>query len=346
MPNSKFTLKYILKGWLLLSIVVFIAYNALWYITDPCPIIDFLRLSIEPDVISFSLIYSTVLPFVSLFSCWLLVRLRYFKKKSLARLALLAIVILTTNLTLGYLFEWTSEHFAPSYDATEYWMSMFVFSIIASLLSIIYIIVYYCRLIIRQSENNRRMKLATLKAQLNPHFMCNSLNVLSEMIREDTTAAELFSVKLASVFRYLIGNVGRNTAQVSDEMQNALDYLDLMQLRHPDSIEVAVDGSLLECHDLIVPLGVQLLIENAVKHNMHTASAPLRIEVGRKGQFLFVSNNLQPKKSATAKNPGTGLKNLNDRYMLLFHKQIEVEKGDDFFEVRIPIIQRDEYIDN
>lgn len=148
-------------------------------------------------------------------------------------------------------------------------------------------------------EERLKAELATarydsLKAQMNPHFLFNSLNVLSELVLEDAEQAVDFIQKLSQSYRYVLDSGGRQVVPLQQELDFVQDYAKLVQTRFEDGLELTMDVTGAP-HEHVPPLALQLLLENAVKHNVVRSAAPMRVEVFRKNQGIVVINSRHPK---------------------------------------------------
>jgi hypothetical protein len=188
-------------------------------------------------------------------------------------------------------------------------------------------------------KENLQSQLDSLKAQINPHFLFNSLSTLSSLVAEDPKQAERFIEELASVYRYLLQTNDQPLTTVEQELHFIRAYFHLLQMRFGRSIElkIAVDSGY---HGyLMPPLTLQLLVENAVKHNTALPYRPLQICLYTdEAMNLFVRNNLQKKAIAVPSNQ-TGLRNITTKYRLLRQAEVVIRQTDTLFEVMIPLIE-------
>jgi two-component system, LytTR family, sensor kinase len=177
----------------------------------------------------------------------------------------------------------------------------------------------------------------SLKEQVNPHFLFNSLNSLSTLIHENPTAAEKFLDEMSSVYRYILKNDIHELADLNTELRFIQSYFHLLKTRYNEGLNLIVNirEDLKEL--FIPPLTLQLLVENAVKHNVVHKEEPLTIEINNEEDFLVVSNNLQ-RKSTRIQSGKVGLSNINARYHLLGYPDIQVSETEQKFSVRIPLI--------
>ncbi|MCE2611783.1 histidine kinase [Flavobacteriaceae bacterium D16] len=178
-----------------------------------------------------------------------------------------------------------------------------------------------------------------LKNQLDPHFLFNSLNVLTSLIEEDADQAQKFTTSLSKVYRYVLEQKNKDLVTVNEELQFARTYVRLLKMRFEDSIVFDIPEESSNPEAKIVPLSLQLLLENAVKHNVVTSSKPLRINVFERDGFLVISNNLQ-EKSVVKKSSGVGLRNIQQRYQILSDREVMINKSRDTFQVSIPMLTR------
>ena len=175
----------------------------------------------------------------------------------------------------------------------------------------------------------------TLKSQVNPHFLFNSLNTLSSLVHSNPSLSEEFIRKLSNIYRYIIENQEKDLVSLADELQFMREYFSLQKIRDEEKIELNVE--LRETEKLwIPPVSLQLLIENALKHNVATRKNPLVITVHNEGlDKLVVRNNLQPKLQLSNSSK-TGLKNLGERCRLILKREIEIIQTETEFVVKIP----------
>lgn len=177
-----------------------------------------------------------------------------------------------------------------------------------------------------------------LKQQINPHFLFNSLNILDYLVQErHTERASSFIRKLAEIYRYMLRTEQQPLVRLEEELDFAGMYIDLLKERFVDGLAVdnRIDPSLLSAY--IVPCSLQLLIENATKHNIVSAEEPLRIELSTTGRTLSVVNNLQPRTSIHP-STGLGLANIRQQYADITSREIEITKTDSQFIVKLPLV--------
>jgi LytS/YehU family sensor histidine kinase len=185
----------------------------------------------------------------------------------------------------------------------------------------------------------------SLKQQVDPHFLFNSLNTLQSLVKQDSTQALNFIAELSIVYRYMLLRRDSKYVTVKDEIDFLSSYLYLLTIRFGQAITTQIDVDDRFLNSLIPPHTLQLLAENAVKHNKLSVRNPLKIRIYSEGGYLIVSNNLSEKVNEST-GSGVGLSNINSRYKLLFGKKIMIKKEAEFFNVYLPIIDNNERIDN
>lgn len=176
-----------------------------------------------------------------------------------------------------------------------------------------------------------------LKNQLDPHFLFNSLNVLTSLIEEDPHQAQKFTTSLSKVYRYVLEQKNKDLVSVADELAFAKTYIKLLKMRFEDSIVLDIPEVVHNPEAKIVPLSLQLLLENTVKHNVVMASRPLHIEIFEEDGCLVVRNTIQ-KKQVVSKGSGVGLQNIKERYAILTDRYVSIDEEEGDFVVRLPML--------
>jgi sensor histidine kinase YesM len=177
----------------------------------------------------------------------------------------------------------------------------------------------------------------TLKSQVNPHFLFNSLNTVSSLILSNPEKAEEFISNLSSVYRYILENGQKDKVPLQSELDLINRYFDLHRVRDEEKITLSIDYSGADSFQ-ILPVSLQILLENAIKHNIATRENPLHISIYFEGQYIVVKNNLQ-KKATQMKSTGIGLRNLAERVRLISGKDLVTEETIDCFIVKLPLLK-------
>jgi len=188
-------------------------------------------------------------------------------------------------------------------------------------------------------KNKVKYQYEQLKRQLNPHFLFNSLNVLDYLVHTDPDRASDFIGKLAGVYRYLLSKESEPVVTLEEERAFVNMYVDLLKERFPEGFEVVMDLDARYLKTYVIPCCIQLLVENATKHNVISKEHPLRIRIDVQGAFIRVENNLFPR-TQEGEPSNLGLKNIEGQYQALFGKSISIRKTDELFSVSLPIIDK------
>lgn len=174
-----------------------------------------------------------------------------------------------------------------------------------------------------------------LKSQINPHFLFNSLNALASLAYHDAERANLFAKKLSSVYRYLLSTYSRRLVSLDEELDFLDSYMYLEKIRFGDAVRITLEVEQEERRKMIVPASLQLLVENALKHNTSTSERPLNIIITAKNGLIRVENNLQTRNEVSSS--GIGLANLRKQYGIN-GRSINVIKTENAFIVELPLI--------
>ncbi|UAN00063.1 2TM domain-containing protein [Polaribacter litorisediminis] len=182
-------------------------------------------------------------------------------------------------------------------------------------------------------------KFESLKNQLDPHFLFNSLNVLTSLIGENPAQAEKFTTRLSKVYRYVLEQRNKDLVPVSEELKFANIYMQLLGMRFEEAVKFHIPDNISDTELKIVPLSLQLLLENAVKHNVVSPSKPLTIHIYQEDRYLIIENNINPKE-AIGKSTKVGLQNIVDRYGLITQKGVKIENNNKTFKVSLPLLYK------
>ena len=266
--------------------------------------------------------------------------LNTFKRTHRFLLNILLLIIVKYSLKILGIPE---EKEAVSLKATAF---LFNISLIIEVAFCIFAAEIYTLLISNQLEkiNNEKLLKANaeatfeaLKTQLNPHFLFNSLNTINAMIDNDAKATKRFVSNMSNVYRYLLSSTAKPVITLAEEMEFTTSYISMLLERHTGNLFV---NNTVPDHFysyLLPPVSIQLLVENAIKHNWLTQESPLRISVTCQDDFLTVSNNMQPRQ-VTEASTGLGLANLSERYRILDGEGVQIYKDEREFRVRIKIL--------
>jgi len=182
-------------------------------------------------------------------------------------------------------------------------------------------------------------KYESLQNQINPHFLFNSFNVLSDLVYEDQKKAVDFISQLSQLFRYVLDSRDKELVTLKEELEFIESYTYLLKSRFEEKLTIKKEVEAGE-QELIVPMTLQLLIENCVKHNEISGSRPLTVHIKRNGENIRVENNLQLK-STGSDSKKTGLSNISQQYKYFTDKEIVIIETASTFSVEVPLIQSD-----
>ena len=181
-------------------------------------------------------------------------------------------------------------------------------------------------------------ELVALKNQIDPHFLFNSLNTLSYLISSDPVSARLYNETLAKVYRYILINREKNLVSAGEEMEFLSNFFHLIKIRFDEAVNMSIEIKSLFAEDLFIPpISLQILLENAIKHNELSIANPLTIYITVSSNYVTIKNRII-QKTYNPPSTGTGLNNLDNRYKLLTGRNIIVYKTADHFTVKLPLL--------
>jgi len=182
-----------------------------------------------------------------------------------------------------------------------------------------------------------QIKFEVLKSQINPHFMFNSLNVLSGLMEEDIAKAQDFIDEFSAIYRYVLDSIEKNVVQLEDELHFVRSYMFLQQIRYGESLQFSVEIPAKSLKAFLPPLSLQTILENAIKHNIITEQQKLKIEIFQCSEHLCIKNNVQAKRSS-GYSSGLGQENLSKRYELIGTELPEFTMKNEEYIVKLPLI--------
>jgi sensor histidine kinase YesM len=232
-------------------------------------------------------------------------------------------------------FSWVAVFKCIAFSA----LAVILFTLVYEILFLGKQRVLYSKIVDQLDWERSKAEMSVLKNEIEPHFIFNSLNTLSYLILNDPQTAHTFNSKLASVYKYFLINKERELITLQGELEFIENYFFVLQVRHDNKLHLTTElnnhheGSL-----MILPYALQVLVENAIKHNEFTDADPLNIKVVLNGEYIQVKNNkrLRP---YHVNSTGVGLRNLSSRYLLVCNKNILIESTDNEFTVKLPIIK-------
>ena len=261
---------------------------------------------------------------------------------------LLKALILTGFILIVSILETLLISEIASVESTEFWRafpSLFFTSLLAQ--TTVYCIVFMANYALtarskmqveRGKANMAQYRYLKLKHQVNPHFLFNSLNILDCLVcEEQREKASEYIHKLAGIYRYMIKSEDEDIVPLKDELEFVKKYIDLLKVRFPEGFHVELNIHENMLNKYVLPCAIQLLIENAIKHNAVTTDKPLIIKVETDENHVWVSNNIIPK-FGKIESTGLGQKYLRQQYLDLSGQQISIEQTEEEFKVTLPLI--------
>jgi hypothetical protein len=182
-------------------------------------------------------------------------------------------------------------------------------------------------------------KFESLKNQIDPHFLFNSLNVLSSLIEENPDNAQRFTTSLSKIYRYVLEQKDKELVSLEEELAFAKTYMNLLKMRFENSLFYELPTTILNPEAKVVPLSLQLLLENTVKHNVVSEQRPLHIRIYVEGDYLAIQNDYQ-KKEVLQERKGVGLQNIINRYGIITNRKVLIEQNEQTFTVKIPVLTK------
>ncbi len=226
-------------------------------------------------------------------------------------------------------------------------LSYYLFPLLfTAIISLVFHLLYFYKALQEQKVTEQKIiagtasaKFESLKNQIDPHFLFNSLNVLTSLIEENPEQAQKFTTSLSKIYRYVLEQKDKELVSLEEELNFAAIYMKLLKMRFENSIFFEAPESLSSPEAKVVPLSLQLLLENTIKHNVVSESRPLRIRIYERDGYLVVENNFQ-KKEVLNKRKGVGLQNIADRYSLVTRREVMVEENAERFVVKLPVLTK------
>lgn len=334
------------RNGLMLSVVSYTLYLILWFVLDD----DVEALSFIEIILDF--IMCLFFTFTSLMFSSLIFRLLPFKT-TFSWVIIYACCLFAINNIIAYGMVEILWLLWPEPDNEVLWLKgTYSYAMIATFVSSVYANVFYLRSYIKARDEKQTLEMAlmkekeialqsqlnSLKLQINPHFMFNNFNNLLELIEEDTELAGKFLSNLSKVYRYIIANLDRDLISIADEIKFLDSYLYLMKVRHGEGLIAKISPEVKRCKGFLPPAVLQLLVENAIKHNSLSPAHPLFIDITLSDDYITVRNLKSPLISKI-ESTGLGQKNIIERYALLCDKKVKIENAENFYSVSLPIIK-------
>lgn len=193
-----------------------------------------------------------------------------------------------------------------------------------------------------ETERIKRAQLqsqfSVLKSQISPHFLFNSLNALSTIVHKDAHQSEIFIRKLSEIFQYVLKNSHLDLISLQQELDFINAYCYLLKVRYQQTLEITIDIPPTKTSKMIPPLTLQMLVENAIKHNEISRAHPLQVEITTQRDFLIIKNNVQVRQ-ASEESLHIGLNNIRNRYRFFTDLAVSITQNQQFFMVKLPLLK-------
>jgi sensor histidine kinase YesM len=236
----------------------------------------------------------------------------------------------------------TLNNFLAKETASNYIVSSIFTFVVLLIVHFVYLYKWYQENKLKEQKiiaGSASAQFESLKNQIDPHFLFNSLNVLSSLIEENPDAAQKFTTSLSKVYRYVLEQKDKDLISVSEELQFAKTYMNLLKMRFENSITFELPENFENDEAKVVPLSLQLLLENCIKHNIVSEKKPLHIKITIENGQLTIENNFQ-KKEVLQDRKGVGLQNIVNRYAILSKRKVVIEQNEKKFKVFLPILTK------
>lgn len=321
--------------WVAFSVVSFAVYWMLWFIIDPQAFADE---GYGWSVVLFDFSYCAVFSMVAMLVSRQVFRLTRRMGPTRWMYILSSLLTLFLNVLTAVVFETVTDEviYGDVFmgDITE---GVYIYSLVATVLSCILLGIRHYELFRTQYEARQAAEMELMKNQIEPHFVFNSLATLDGLIEIDREAAHQYLDGLSRLYRHVLQHVDDHSVPIYEALAVIRSYAQLLAVRYPGHIQLSIDAELDHQTGYVLPMALQQLVENAVKHNMHSPSAPIRIRLYVEAGSIVCANTYRPN-NVPIRSHKTGLTNLRARYRFYTGRDCEVRQADGTFEVHIPII--------
>jgi len=267
---------------------------------------------------------------------------RDIRKRLIGMLLAFVVVFVAINFILHNLFEWLlSENNGDPSPVVKFISALLVSALVITTYETLSFYLQLQNAVAEKVELERQnveSQLESLRNQVNPHFLFNSLNTLVYLIPEDPDKAVRFVQQLSKVYRYVLESREAKMIPLKDELEFLHAYIFLLKERFGENLQIKLHDLNGAADGVIVPLSLQMLFENAIKHNVISTGKPLTVEVFAENGHLVVRNNLQ-RKNQVMDSTGIGLDNIRTRYQMLTDREVQVITSREYFTVLLPLVE-------
>lgn len=319
--------------WFISSILTFLFNEILWnmFIDHTWDIGDW-------HIYLINFLYCALFVAVSIVLDDIFLNFSIFRNFTFVRQMLLCILILVLNVIIAYFFEFLYNILLPAVNVEQYYGRIYLFCIIATMFTSARNIERYYHIITEQQAQLFSLKKRILKNKLDPHFVFNSLNVLSELISIDQKHAERYCIHFARIYRHILSHIEQDFISVEDSLESIKDYVFLQQYRANGKIVINIIDISTDNNEKLFPLALQTVVENAIKHNMPDKNNSLVITITRDKDDLVITNN-KLSDSPSYQSFGIGIQTLCQQYQIENQPAIRITNNDNTYEVRLPILK-------
>lgn len=256
--------------------------------------------------------------------------------KSHDRLAL-CVVACVLNCAVAVVLQRLYMWLLPEGNTLDFSTGASIFCIIATLITLLNAMIHDAHFVVSQGQALNDLQKQTLRNNLNPHFVLNSLSSIAELIHSDPYKAEDYVVGLSRAYRFMLTHLEHDCVTIDESCAFIKQYVKLQNVRVPGTIQLEIDNLKPKANECLFSLSLQLLVENAIKHNYPDVGETLEINISREDDEIVVRNN-RSKKHVSKESFGLGLESLTRRYQLQYMPVPVVRDCDEYFEVRMKII--------
>lgn len=345
-PKNLFKLLFAFAVLIQLSIISFSHLNGFYTISD---VNNFFYRFIRGTTLSF--LASTLIAYPDLVIIRFLDRSHAFNKKPVLRVIQQFFLTILVAIVAAIIMTLSSQMISGYQEKLS--TVLIINSLIFSVCNIILMVILEAWIYFIESTESQKMtrdlenelsqiRFEVLKNQINPHFLFNSLNVLSGLVANDSEKAQKFIDEFSRIYRYVLETIEEPLVKLGEEITFARSYMYLQQIRYGESLKYSVDLPSEHLQKYLPPLSLQSVLENVIKHNLISDSQPLNISIMAKDNSIVITNNIQPKMKST-NGTGLGQQNLIKRYSMVSDLTPEFHLGTDHYKVHLPLITGQQY---
>lgn len=319
---------------------MFVLYDVFWLLVDDREVVHVQEYG--SVVLWIDLCYCFVFALYNLVLGTMFLKSRFLEVFRKNRILIFCVIILLNNTVLAFVVEHVIERYFTYGSIWAMWDNIYLMGVLSTLQALVVASEYYFREMETVNEENRLLELRLLKMQLAPHFIFNSLSIMAGLIEENTEKAEEYLMRLSRIYRYVLEHIESDMVPVEEALGVLDDYAAMLQLRHPN-VELVVKHVEWDGKDCVLSQGLQLLMENAVKHNALNQGKVLTVTIDREGDMLTVSNNIITSRYAGVRMVAShklGLETLAARYRMKYGLKMRVVQDKETFKVCLPLICR------